>query len=149
MKIRRSSSSAMTPTSPVAPGSPICRTACSSVRGRLASRRRRSNAFVAGHSDKPGARIRRHDRLRPLGQRGRPGVLGGVLGHLQVAHQASNRGDDGPPVGPKNGVELPGHRDQRGMSMTICGRTSTDPYRLEGIMAAHFTASSRSAHSRR
>src|SRR6185312_4372075 len=84
---------------------------------------------------------------RPLGERGRAGVLHRVLGHFEVAHQAGDGRYRRPPVGAEHLVVL---RAQPGTSAAlsgICttGRTSTEPLKAVATAAAHRTAASRPA----
>jgi hypothetical protein len=81
-----------------------------------------------------------------LRQGGRACVLDGVLGHLQVTHQAGDGGDRRPPVGAEQIVV---RAAQEGALTCTTGRTSMDPSNAVGRVAAHFSASSRSAHSMR
>ena len=48
--------------------------------------------LVAAGADQPGARIGRQSVLRPLRERGGEGVLHGLLGQLEIAEQADQRG---------------------------------------------------------
>ena len=122
-----------------------------------------------GHHQ-PSAGVGRDPIALPRGDRRHERVLDGVLGELEVPDVADQRGQDtGPllPEGAREGgdrVNRPsappaarlGHpaccaaagRFAGSSGFSTIGRTSTEPHSAIGARAAHFSASSRSPHSR-
>src|SRR6266540_1764429 len=97
----------------------------------------------------PGARVVRYAFAWPPFQRPYDGVLDGVLGQVDVAGDADQRGQHARPLGAYQplGRVTGSHRQIPREGWT--GRISTVPYRTAGIFAATAIASSRSAHSSR
>ena len=106
-----------------------------------------------GHRQ-PGAGLRGYPFLRPGSGGRRERLLCRILGALQVAESARQRGDDRRPLLPERAIECGGaHSAVRCQALPIStnsgnsGRISTVPPRTIGIRAAHSIAASRSAAS--
>ena len=93
-------------------------------------------------SHKPRSGIGRNSLFRPLDESGGAGILHSVLGKFEVSNQARDGCNGSPPMGAEDGLEID---SQSGNSTS--GLISTPPSFTPGSLAAHFTASSRSAHS--
>jgi hypothetical protein len=94
--------------------------------------------------NEPSARVGGYAVMEPLRQRCGACFLRAVLSHRQVADEPGDRRRGGPPRVAEDPVNL---FVQRG-PITISGRTSTDPYLADGIVAACRSAVSRSLQSR-
>ena len=80
----------------------------------------------------------------PLRHGRRARLLRAVLGQRQVAGELGHRRRGGPPRGAQGPLDVPAQCGP----ITITGRTSTDPYLADGIIAAYRSAASRSSQSR-
>lgn len=100
--------------------------------------------LVPGHADTPRTRSCRYPVGGPLDKRRGACLLHRVLDHLQVTHEADDRRHRRPPVEAEHIAVLAA---QLGASTGTTGRTSTDPSAAAGMVAAHVSGSSRSAHS--
>jgi hypothetical protein len=65
--------------------------------------------LVAADIDQPRARISRDAFARPLHERGREGILHGVLGELEVAKEADQGGQNAAPFVPEQQSDLIRH----------------------------------------
>jgi hypothetical protein len=81
---------------------------------------------------------------RPLLQGRRARLLRAVLGQRQVTGEPGHRRRGRPPRGAQGPLDVPAQCGP----ITITGRTSTDPYLADGIIAAYRNAMSRSSQSR-
>ena len=63
------------------------------------------DGLVAGRLDDPGAGKLGHAGGRPLVDRHREGLLGGFFGHVEIADESDQGGDDPAPVGPVDCVD--------------------------------------------
>ena len=107
----------------------------------------------ASRRNEPRARIGRHALSGPAVDRRCERVLRGLLGEVEIAEEADERGQDAARVGPVNLVDplahlvLRGHYAPSMPVVSMIGRTSTDPWRADGIFAATWIASFRSRAS--
>ena len=109
--------------------------------------------------DNPGGRIPGHTLDRPVLDRGDEGFLEGVLGEIEVAKDANQRGQD-PAVRlakdqldrvPRSALQTPANWNYGFQLPADCchsGRISTEPFWACGIFAAQLIASSRSLQSK-
>ena len=94
--------------------------------------------------DDPAPGIGRQAITRPLLHSRRARLLHAVLCQRQVAGELGHRRRGGPPRGAQGPLDVPAQCGP----ITITGRTSTDPYLADGIIAAYRSAASRSSQSR-
>ena len=94
--------------------------------------------------DDPAAGIGRQAITRPLLHGRRARLLRAVLCQRQVTREPGHRRRRGPPRGAQRPLDVPAQCGP----ITITGRTSTDPYLADGIIAAYRSAVSRSSQSR-
>jgi hypothetical protein len=94
--------------------------------------------------DDPAPGIGRQAIARPLLQGRRARLLRAVLGQRQVTGEPGHRRRGRPPRGAQGPLDVPAQCGP----ITITGRTSTDPYLADGIIAAYRSAVSRSSQSR-
>jgi hypothetical protein len=95
---------------------------------------------MPGCGDEPGARTRRYPLARPAGGGDREGLLGGLLGQVEVAEDADQSCDDAAPLVTEDLLE-----DRYPF---FNGRISTaPPSRAAGIRDASSIAASRSSAS--
>src|SRR5262249_53457201 len=103
--------------------------------------------LVAADVDQPRARIGRHANDWPLLERRREGLLQGLLGKLEIAHETDERGEDAARLTAKNVSDLGIDRCRvHGANVSRCaqttsymvqiGRTSMEPSRAAGMRAA-------------
>ena len=164
VKISRSRSSSTLLVVPVASpsrASASSRSASSaSDASNRARRRMRVDRLEAAGRDEPRARIVGHAVARPLLDRRREGVVQRLLGEVEVAEQADQRGEDAARLGAVDGVDparVPARPrphsspvgSRYGRSSSRIGRTSTLPRRADGIREATWMASFRSRASMR
>src|SRR5262249_61869591 len=102
--------------------------------------------LVPSSSDQPRPRVGGNTAGAPLDDRRRTRLLNCVLGHLEVTDQPGYGGHGRPPISAEHRIEVAA---QVRPSTFITGRTSIDPDRAAGMVAAQRSASSRSAHSSR
>lgn len=109
---------------------------------------------VAGGGDEPAARVGRDAPLGPQPGGLDEGVLDRLLGAVDVAEEADQGGDDGPPLGAEDPREggvrracAVGVRPRGQSTSSWRGRTSTGPpWRASAALRAHSRAPSRSSH---
>ena len=101
-----------------------------------------------------------HAVARPLLDRGREGVVQRLLGQVEVAEEADQRGEDAARLGAVDGLDPVPYLVRRvstrhqwfsgyGRLNSRIGRTSTLPSRADGILEATWMASFRSRASMR
>ena len=91
--------------------------------------------------DQPGPRVGGNPVARPALRGDREGLLGGLLGEVEVAEEADQGGQDAPPLVAEDLLEARYH--------SSIGRTSTaPPRRAAGMRAASSIAASRSSASK-
>ena len=118
------------------PGGSSSRVLAASVR----SRRMRSIARLRAVASSQRARVGGNAVARPPGGGDRERVLGGLLGEVEVAEEADQRGQHAAPVIPERLLEDRYH--------SVIGRTSTaPPMRAAGMRPATSIAASRSSAS--
>src|SRR5262245_7265533 len=97
---------------------------------------------IAGRDREPGARIGRRAVPRPALGRDRERLLNGFLGHIEVAEEADEAGEDAAPLVAEGLIEQ--------CYLSTSGLTSiAPPIRAAGIRAAISSAASRSSPSTR
>ncbi len=94
--------------------------------------------------DDPAAGIGRKAIAWPFLHGRRARLLRAVLCQRQVTREPGHRRRRGPPRGAQRPLDVPAQCGP----ITITGRTSTDPYLADGIIAAYRSAPSRSSQSR-
>ena len=105
---------------------------------------------VAGRGQQPRRRAGRHAVAGPALQRRGDGVGGDLLGQVQVAEAAHERGEQAAPLLTEDRLDRVGrrtHRRSADQENSMIGRTSTDPYFAPGHFAAQSMAASRSGTS--
>ena len=98
-------------------------------------------SFVSSHRRQPRRRVVRGARSVPLLEGDDDCVLEGVFGQTEVVGQPDEGGQYPATLDPDDLVDRHSPSDH-----SMIGRTSTLPCQAPGIWAAHWTASSRSAH---
>jgi hypothetical protein len=110
------------------------------LRGQRAVAADAVDRAVAGRRHQPGAGVGGRAVARPALGGDREGLLRGLLGEVEVAEEADQRGEDAPPLVAEGPVE--------GRYHSATGRTSmAPPMRAAGIRAASSIAASRSSAS--
>src|SRR5215831_10409411 len=100
--------------------------------------------LVPSGADQPRARVRGNPAGSPLDDRCRTCLLNRILCHLEVADEPGHSGHGRPPMSAEHRIQIVAQLRTSTFITGITGRTSTDPDRAAGMVAAQRSASSRS-----